>query len=130
MTYNYPSINYKQSAMAVDLRVATYGASNSEFAKTVPDSHYFHLLVSRWKQDTVLSSSATEASKHPAYKRIVAMGSFVLPLLMRELERQPDHWFIALHEITGVDPVPQADRGRIKLMTQAWLDWGRLNNYL
>jgi hypothetical protein len=53
------------------------------------------------------------------------MGTAVVPHLLRELERRPDHWFWALTAITGADPVKPEDRGKLRKMTDAWLRWGK-----
>ena len=68
-------------------------------------------------------------AKIPAYQKIIAMGEAAIPLLLAELEREPDHWFIALHAITGVDPVPKESCGRLKDMTTAWLRWGKEHGF-
>jgi hypothetical protein len=60
---------------------------------------------------------------HPAYQQIIGMGVDALPLILRELEREPDHWFWALEAITGENPVPPTDRGRLNEMARAWLRW-------
>jgi len=62
---------------------------------------------------------------HPAYQAIVALGPPVVPLLLRDLKREPAHWFEALKAITGEDPVQSRDWGKIGAMTAAWLAWGR-----
>jgi hypothetical protein len=67
---------------------------------------------------------------HPAYQEIVAMGQEVVPLLLRDLEQEPDHWFAALGAITGAQPVPPEDRGDIEKMAAAWLRWGKDHGYL
>lgn len=33
------------------------------------------------------------------------MGEAAVPLILRDLEHQPDHWFWALREITQANPV-------------------------
>jgi hypothetical protein len=58
---------------------------------------------------------------HPAYQQIIGLGPAGVPLLLRELEREPDHWFWALRAITGEDPVPEEARGRLREMAAAWL---------
>jgi hypothetical protein len=35
----------------------------------------------------------------------------------------------ALPEITGVNPVPPADAGKIAKMSEAWLNWGKARGY-
>jgi hypothetical protein len=89
----------------------------------------FLALARSWKQECGPSSSTTERSMSPSYQRIIGMGPAVVPLLLRELERQPDHWFWALKAITGADPVPEASRGKIRDMAQHWIAWGRAQGY-
>ena len=85
----------------------------------------FYSLAEAWRRDVRLTSSFTEMILHPAYQRIIGMGFETLPFLLRELERKPDHWFWALTAITGVDPVPPEDRGKLRKMVEAWLRWGK-----
>ena len=71
----------------------------------------------------------TEMAMHPAYQEIIGMGELAVPLILAELERDPDHWFWALKAITGADPVPEHCRGHLEEMAQAWLRWGRMQGY-
>lgn len=88
-----------------------------------------HSLALQWKEATQFVSSVTEIVTDPAYQQIIGMGKAVLPLILAELRREPDHWLWALQAITGENPVPLADRGRIQAMTQAWLDWAETHGY-
>lgn len=85
----------------------------------------FHDLARCWREDTETMSSIEDMALHPAYQRIIGMGPAVLPLVLRELERTPDHWFWALQAITGADPVQPEQRGDIGRMAAAWLAWAR-----
>ena len=85
----------------------------------------FSELAATWQKEMTFSSSITEIAMHPAYQRIVGMGPAALPLILRELEHQPHHWFWALKAITGADPVKPEDRGRIQRMAEAWLQWAK-----
>ncbi len=89
----------------------------------------FERHMSEWKRATALTSSGDTMSSHPSYRAIIALGPQVLPSILRELEKNPDHWFRALKEISGADPVPPAARGRLKLMTAAWIEWGKKRGY-
>ncbi|WP_413279222.1 hypothetical protein [Floridanema evergladense] len=89
----------------------------------------FKELATQWKSETAPLSVITQKVIHPAYQQIIGMGEDVVPLLLRELEKRPDHWFWALKSITGANPVKSEHRGRIKLMAQDWLEWGRENGY-
>jgi hypothetical protein len=86
----------------------------------------FRALVDVWKAGRGPSSFAADVNAHPAYQQIIALGKPVVPLILRELECQPDHWFAALRAITGENPVPAECRGDVRAMADAWLRWGRL----
>lgn len=64
-----------------------------------------------------------------AYQQIVDMGPTVIPLILRELEQRPNHWFAALRAITGENPIQPEQRGRTKQMVEAWLNWAREHGY-
>jgi hypothetical protein len=66
---------------------------------------------------------------HPTYREIIGLGEEVIPLLLGQLEREPDFWFAALRELSGDDPVNESDRGHLERMTDAWLRWGREHGY-
>lgn len=85
----------------------------------------FQRLVRMWQAEVGPTSSLTQMAMHPAYQQIIGMGREAISLLLRELEREPDHWFWALKAITGVDPVEPRLRGKIDEMAKAWLEWGR-----
>ncbi len=94
-----------------------------EAAEALSIERRFRDLVRQWKDATEFTSSTTQMVMHPAYQQIIGMGKEVLPLLLAELRRKPDHWFWALKAITREDPVAAADRGKVRRMAEAWLDW-------
>ena len=83
----------------------------------------FDRLVAEWKEDTKYLSSSDAIIDHPAYQQIIRMGKPVLPLIMQTLEEAGGHWFWALREITGEDPVQPEEWGNITAMTARWLAW-------
>lgn len=85
----------------------------------------FRELMQHWKEEVPQVSPVTEMVTHTAYQQIIGLGWDAVPLLLRELEREPDHWFWALRAITGIDPVPPHHRGRIIEMANDWIQWGR-----
>jgi hypothetical protein len=89
----------------------------------------FSRLAAEWREDTEFASSLTDMVLHPAYQRIIGLGPSALPLIFRELERKPDHWFWALKAISGEDPTPPGAHGNVRLMTRAWLDWATDNGF-
>jgi hypothetical protein len=85
----------------------------------------FRVLAAEWRAAVEFLSSTTAVVDHPAYQAIIALGPPVVPLLLRELEREPVPWFEALQRITGDDPVSPSDWGRPRAMADAWMAWGR-----
>ncbi len=89
----------------------------------------FRELAETWRRETGMLSSVTENCLHPAYQQIIGLGPPVVPLLLQELEREPDHWFWALSAITRADPVPPEDLGNMRRMAAKWLAFGREKGY-
>jgi hypothetical protein len=90
----------------------------------------FAKLSTQWREETCFLSSTTAIATHPAYQRIIGLGPQVIPLILADLQREPGHWFWALAALTGEDPVPPADRGRVPAMADVWLKWGRANGWI
>lgn len=83
----------------------------------------FNKLAREWRHETELFSSTMEMAMHPAYQAIIGMGPAVLPEIVTELRERSGHWYWALKAISDEDPVPPKDRGNIKKMKKAWLQW-------
>jgi hypothetical protein len=90
----------------------------------------FAEAAERWRSETKFLSSSTDIVLHPAYQDILGMGKKALPLIFRELASNGGRWFWALRHITGEDPVNEPDKGKTKVMTEAWLKWAKNNHYL
>lgn len=101
---------------------AVFGSSSEE--STTLRSQ-FQELARRWERETAFVSDPAEMYTHPAYQRIIQMGNRALPLIFEQLERRPNHWFWALQEITGANPVEEEHRGRLHEMANDWLEWWR-----
>jgi hypothetical protein len=99
------------------------GEINSELAEK------FYSLASQWQSDVEGMSSTAQMSQHPAYQEIISMGTKVVPLLLRELKQNPLYWLLALSEITGENPIKPEQRGRVKQMAEAWIEWGKNQGY-
>lgn len=89
----------------------------------------FTRLASKWKRETGHLSAVEKISINPAYQQIIGMGADALPLIFAELKAEPDHWFWALRSITGIDPVPETSRGKVKQMAKLWIAWGKKNGH-
>jgi hypothetical protein len=93
------------------------------------DHERFRQLAARWKAERLPHSSSTRLADHPAYHEIIALDRRAIPWLLAELEREPDHWFRALKQLAGTDPVRPESRGDIDAMARDWLAWGRQRGY-
>ena len=85
----------------------------------------FNDLAAEWASETAHLSMMSEIVLHRSYQEIIGLGRDVLPLILKRLSVEPNHWFWALRAISGEDPVPPADVGRLDAMRRAWLEWGR-----
>ena len=83
----------------------------------------FNRLRDEWLRETILFSFDKLDSK--PYLEIIEMGSVVVPLILKDMEKTNNHWFRALREITGAQPVSEEHRGKIKAMCRDWLEWAR-----
>lgn len=100
---------------------------SSRVARRVALEEKFRRLVVEWKARKSHSSCIEDMALHIAYQRIIGMGPEAVPLILAELEKEPDHWFWALYAITEADPVPEEDRGNLRKMAAAWIRWGKEN---
>ncbi|MEG4515881.1 MULTISPECIES: hypothetical protein [unclassified Microcoleus] len=101
---------------------------NAEISSEVIDK--FYTLATEWQSEVAGMSSTAQMSQHPAYQEIINMGSKVVPLLLSELQKNPLYWLAALNAITGENPIKPEQRGRVKQMASAWIEWGRDRGYV
>lgn len=83
----------------------------------------FYKLVRRWRAETAYLSSLHEKYENAAFVEIVSMGKIAIPLIIGELQRQPDWLLGALVRITGENPVSATDRGDVYAMSGSWIEW-------
>ncbi len=101
-----------------------------EVSQTASGSKDFTTLVTEWKAARVNVSRVDKMVLLAPYQQIIGMGQQAVPLILKELQRSPDHWFWALHAITGENPIPEEARGNLPQMAAAWLTWGRDHGYV
>ena len=89
----------------------------------------FRELVDQWQEETGMLSSTSKKAIHPAYQEIIGMGEKAIPMILRELEERPSHWFFALQSMTGENPVPPEAAGHVGKGADAWIKWGREKGY-
>lgn len=124
---SYPRTNGSGKSAERD---ATMSESVVERSAEADAQDRFPRLTAEWKQESrYLSNTAQMALLRP-YQRIIGLGRAALPLILQELQREPDHWFWALEAITDENPVPAEASGDVARMTQAWIEWGKQRGYL
>lgn len=90
----------------------------------------FAKLKAEWEKDIQFLSNTNEIVMHPSYQQIIGMGQEIIPLILTEMKSKLGLWFWALKSITGEDPVPTEEIGKITEMTKRWIDWGYINGFL
>ena len=89
----------------------------------------FEELADKWEEETFFLSNSDRINAHPALQEIISMGQPMVPLILERMRVEKGHWFEALQQITGEDPVSPADYGKIAAMQNSWLKWGERNGY-
>jgi hypothetical protein len=83
-------------------------------------------LLALWRAKTLVLSSTTAIVSHPACRELIAIGPAALPFLFQDLAQTHDgHLSGALVALTGAQPVPSEEGGKIRAVAERWLDWAR-----
>ena len=90
----------------------------------------FRALADKWRLETRMLSSDSDIAANFSYHQIIGMGEKALPLIFREMRERGGRWFWALRAITRQNPIRPEDRGNVRRMTEAWLEWGRRHKYV
>ena len=90
----------------------------------------FNKLSADWKKQTAIYSNTLHIIRNDNYLDIIGMGKEALPLILKDLEKEPEHWFVALKAIAKENPVPKESYGDIEKMRFYWLQWGKKNNII
>jgi hypothetical protein len=90
----------------------------------------FRRLVTEWKEQSRYLSNTAQMAMLKPYQRIIGLGLPVVPLILEELNRERNQWFWALEAITEQNPVPPEALGKVRLMAQAWIEWGKQQGYV
>jgi hypothetical protein len=90
----------------------------------------FRRLATEWKEQSRYLSNTAQMAMLKPYQRIIGLGLPVVPLILEELDREPNQWFWALEAITEQNPVPPEAKGKVRLMAQAWIEWGKQHGFM
>jgi hypothetical protein len=90
----------------------------------------FRQLAAQWKEKSRHLSNTQQMAMLKPYQHIIGMGEQVVPLILEDLQREPDLWFWALEAITHENPVPPEAAGKVAKMSEAWIEWGKQQGYI
>jgi hypothetical protein len=107
----------------------TTSSANRTCEKITPQER-FRRLAADWKEKSRHMSNTAQMAMLIPYQKIIGMGVAAIPLILEELRREPDQWFWALEAIADENPVTPEAAGRVRLMAQAWVEWGKQNGYV
>jgi len=90
----------------------------------------FLVLAEQWRNETGHKSKFYNSYMNKNYQKIMVLGADVVPVILEELQKEPDHWFWALEIISGENPVEDNHVGQFELMVNDWIEWGKNKRYL
>ncbi len=90
----------------------------------------FDDLATEWKHSNQIISDWNQIILHPCYQRIIGLGPKVIPYILKDLKQNGGHWSWALQSLTGENPVADEDAGKIRKITEAWLNWGKEKGFI
>lgn len=101
------------------------GPTRTEAVRAMSRALIFDALATRWRRETGALSVTRARYEHPAWQQILSLGSEVVPEILRRIERQPDHWHMALVELTGENPIPVGEQITTSQVCARWVAWGQ-----
>jgi hypothetical protein len=107
-------------------------STSIETAQPTPDDteDQFGALSKQWREEVGAESSLSKITGNMNYLRIISLGKKAVPLILRDLQREPAPWFLALRAITGEQNVGREYAGNFKQMADSWISWGREKGYI
>ena len=108
----------------------------------------YRKLIHEWHEETMFSSRLVDRYNHENFKKMVAMGESIIPLLLKDLEQKEENGepeygfaFLVLGGIVGdskFNDEPIIINGKetnfrglnIMQTIDDWVAWGKQNNYI
>lgn len=93
----------------------------------------FREQAEKWENETGHLSSPNQKMLHPSYQAILGMGQEhreeIIDLLLQDLKDNRRPWFWALSYLAQANPITPAEAGRMDLMIDAWMRWGKTRKH-
>lgn len=83
----------------------------------------FQEYKENWLRQTDFLSNMLEITNNYYYQQIIALGEDVIPLIIKDLKYEENHWFVALEKILGFTPIKNEHKGIYKLIKSDWLNY-------
>ena len=109
---NYWMVNYNHSIIPSEIEIQ------------------FNEYSRKWKMETAGYSTTVHITRNDNYLDIIGMGNEIVPFILKDLQKETNHWFVALKAITKENPVSKEHFGNIEQMRQDWLAWGEQKNLI
>jgi hypothetical protein len=90
----------------------------------------FKFLTKQWREEIGAESSLSRITGNVNYLKVISLGTAVIPLILKELQKEPAPWFVALRALTEEENVGREYTGNFRKMAGEWIRWGRENNYI
>jgi hypothetical protein len=121
--------DYRIECPAETISVRNYSVRSGQYAvqPNVDMALEFSALVKKWKDETGGDSSLSRITGNRHYLKIISLGPQVVPLILRELQKEPAPWFVALRVLTDELDVGKESPGNFSRMADAWIRWGTNN---
>ncbi len=87
----------------------------------------FDLFKKKWLEETSFHSNPKRKFKNEFYIKIISMQDIALKYIFEDWNETNNHWFHALSEITGENPVKDENIGYIEKMKNDWVNWYEKN---
>lgn len=90
----------------------------------------FHELARRWRRSTMFESDLRKILRSEHYREIAKLGREVVPIIIEEFSRRPDHWHAVLVYLTKANPAKEESAGDSQMLARDWKEWFELNSSL
>lgn len=84
----------------------------------------FFTFKENWKKESSAQSSPFAIRMNRNYQKIIGLGDSIIPLILRELKKQPDDWLYALEMIVRDEEQPTTKKMGFNESISAWIKWG------
>jgi hypothetical protein len=125
-----PNKAKESSRVPYELLDSPYVSPITNYPWEVNVKSRFEELLKEWKKSVGITSEIEKIIVNPYYFQIIGLGPKAVPLLLKELQKEPGFLYIALASITEQNPVPDEIEGDVQATSDAWLNWGKQNGIL